>query len=211
MIRVGQRLKEVRLSKNLTLEQVSQATKIKTAFLDAIEKGEYQKLPSSAYAQGFIRNYAQYLELPKREVLAFFRREFDEAEFYKVLPDGFSQKESFPTFRIKLHQSVAIGVISLILLCGYLVYQYRFAFINPPLEVYTPQDDIQITSRSIVVSGKTDPNATVYVNNEPAFLSENGEFKKQIDLFPGKSLIQIKAVNRFGKETKSERKVFINQ
>ena len=52
MIRVGQLLRDERVRKRLTIEEVAKATKIRTNFLSAIEKGEYKKLPSSAYAQG---------------------------------------------------------------------------------------------------------------------------------------------------------------
>ena len=80
MIRAGEKLREERLKKHLTLEEVSRATKIKESFLLAIEKGEYKKLPPATYAQGFVRNYAGFLGMPEQEILAIFRREYDEEE-----------------------------------------------------------------------------------------------------------------------------------
>ncbi|MGH2637780.1 MAG: helix-turn-helix domain-containing protein, partial [Rhabdochlamydiaceae bacterium] len=70
------------------MEEIAAAIKIRPEFLSAIEKGDYQHLPSPAYASGFVTNYAAYLGFPKRETLALFRREFDEQKAYKVLPRG---------------------------------------------------------------------------------------------------------------------------
>ena len=85
MIRLGQRLREVRIGKGISLEEVSRATKIKIAFLSAIEDGMYEKLPSSSYAQGFVKNYVQFLGFSEREAMALFRREFDEKRIFKVV------------------------------------------------------------------------------------------------------------------------------
>src|SRR5436309_11870824 len=101
MVRVGQRLHEKRVQKKLTLEDIASATRIKARFLAAIESGEYTKLPSPAYAQGFVRNYASYLGLPKSEITALFRREFDEKKAYKVLPDSLTYTKEFPLKRIR--------------------------------------------------------------------------------------------------------------
>ena len=110
MIKVGQRLKEIRLRKGLSIEQVSNGTKIRPQFITAIEKGEYQKLPSPTYAQGFVRNYAEFLGAPKRETLALFRREFDEEQAYRVLPQGFSKQKDFPVTKIRIQKAVFVIV-----------------------------------------------------------------------------------------------------
>lgn len=209
MIRIGQKFYEERIKRGLTLQDIARATKIRTVFLSAIEKGDYQKLPSGSYTQGFIRNYAEYLGLPKRETLALFRREFDDQKAYKVLPDGFSKGKEFSVNRFKL-QEMSVAIILLFFLAlTYIVFQYRYAIINPPLEVYLPRENSLVSSTEITVSGKTDLNALVYINNSPISLNKEGVFKKTIDLFPGKRTIIIKSINRFGKETVLERHINI--
>jgi len=39
----------------------------------------------------------------------------------------------------------------------------------------------------VTVIGKTDSNAAVFVNSELAVLDKNGNFKKTISVFPGKT------------------------
>lgn len=206
MIRAGQKLREKRLSKGLTIEQVSKETKIRTSYITAIEKGDYQRLPASTYIQGFIRNYAKYLELNENDTLAIFRREFDEDAAFAVLPKGLV-KEDFPIKRIKVADTVKILVLLAIVLLGYILFQYRFAIISPPLEVSTPKDGTIVLSRTVVVSGNTDSNATVFVNNDNVSLDRNGNFKKSITVFPGKITVKIRAINYFGKEKIIERHI----
>ena len=206
MIRAGQKLKDKRIAKVLTIEQVSKETKIRASYLSAIEKGEYQKLPASTYIQGFVRNYAKYLDLNEQEILAIFRREFDEKKAFAVLPKGLV-KEDFPIKRIKLADTAKFIILLAIALLGYIFFQYRFAIISPPLEILTPKDGVIVLSSTVSVSGKTDPNATVFVNNDNVSLDSDGNFKKSINVFPGKIIIRIKAINYFGKEKIIERHI----
>lgn len=204
MIKAGQRLYNLRVNKSLTLEQISAATKIRPRFLAAIEKGEYDKLPSTAYAKGFVTNYASYLGVPQKEILALFRREFDEKKHLKVLPDSLAKNSGFTVRRINIGQSFIVASLVLLILGGYLGYQYRGVILAPPLMIDTPRQSKEVKN-DIMISGKTDPNATVYINNEPVSINSSGEFSKILSLFPGKSSLTIKARNRFGKETVLQR------
>lgn len=208
MLKVGQRLHRERLHRKLSLEDIAKATKIKQSFLAAIEKGEYHKLPSPAYAQGFVRNYAAYLGLSKAEISALFRREFDEKKAYQVLPDSLTQTQEFPLRRIKVQESLVILSIVLLLFLTFLAFQYRYMFLPPSLTVSSPKEGIT-TTREVNVLGKTDSNATVTVNNEPVSLNSDGKFSKNLTLFSGQTTITVKAKNRMGKETVVKREIIV--
>ena len=60
---IGQRLKKAREYRNLTLEKVEDATRIRLQFLQALEADDFSAMPSPVQARGFLRNYAQYLGL----------------------------------------------------------------------------------------------------------------------------------------------------
>lgn len=210
MIKVGQRLHEARIEKGLSLEEVATATKIRQSFLLAIEKGEYHKLPSSAYIQGFVKNYASYLGLPQKETVALLRREFNENELVKVLPEGLSTGAEIKLNTFRINQRIVVSILIFVVLLLYFGYQYRYAFINPPLSVSEPKEG-STYSQSLSVKGTTDPNATVYINNTPASLDKNGNFNKQISVFPGTETVSIKSQNRFGKTTSIERRITIQE
>jgi len=67
---IGQRLKKEREVRFLTLEKASEATRIRIVFLQALESDDYSVMPSAAQGRGFLRNYAEYLELNIDEMIA---------------------------------------------------------------------------------------------------------------------------------------------
>jgi cytoskeletal protein RodZ len=209
MIPIGQRLHTIRLQKKLSLEDVAKDIKIRQRFLSAIEKGEYDKLPSPAYAQGFITNYAEYLGVPKRETLALFRREFDEKAAYRVLPESLIKTKEFPLKRLKLHQSLLAVAGIVLIIAGYLLFQYRSVYLPPMLEVNSPQQNASITADEVLVKGRADIDATVTINNDAVSLNNKGEFSRQVSVFPGPTTLTIKARNRLGKETTINRTITV--
>lgn len=62
-VEIGQRLAEARESRNITLEQAEQETRIRLKYLMAMEAGEFDALPNPVVARGFLRSYARYLGL----------------------------------------------------------------------------------------------------------------------------------------------------
>lgn len=209
MIRLGHRLQEERKKQGLSLEQVAKGTRIRLGFLEAIEKGDYRRLPSSAYAQGFVKNYVEYLGLPTRELLALFRREFNEQEYLGVLPESFTKPKSITVNRFRLWQTFGVVALVLLVLVMYVFFQYKSAFFAPALSVSVPQEEQVIATQTITVTGSTEQNTTVTVNGLPTFIDSNGNFKKDITVFPGSSTITVKAVNSFGKISTLERHVTV--
>lgn len=209
MIRAGQKLSDARKRKGLKLSEVANATKIREEFLSSIEKGEYDNLPSPSYAQGFVRTYMRFLELPEKEIMPLFRREFAGDKGYEVLPEGLSDKKGVPLRRFKVRQVFVLGFLIVVLITLYILFQYRYTFINPPLSIESPKEMASLSSTTVTVSGKTDPSATLYVEDEAVTVDQDGNFKKEIVAFPGKTTITVKAVNRFGKQTSIDRHITI--
>ena len=108
MINVGQQFSEERIRQKLTLKEVSRATKIREEFLSAIERGDYKKLPSTAYAHGFVSNYAKFLGLSVEKSLAIFRREFDEKKSYDVLPKAFTNPREYSIRRLRIGRNLIL-------------------------------------------------------------------------------------------------------
>lgn len=199
MVRLGQRLHKERVRQKLSLEEIASAIKIKTVFLSAIERGEFSKLPSSSYAQGFVHNYSAYLGIPKAEITALFKREFDEKRAFKVLPDSLVQQKEFPVKRLKMQQSLLLAAGVFLVFLIYLLFEYRAAFFPPALSINSPEENAT-TNSEIIVTGNADASATVFVNGSPVPLDASGNFTRRLVLFSGKEKISVKAVNRFGKQ-----------
>ena len=65
-------LASIRRNRGLSLEQISQTTKISVRALQAIEEGEFKKLPGGIYNTSYIRQYAQAIEFDESEILAYY-------------------------------------------------------------------------------------------------------------------------------------------
>jgi cytoskeleton protein RodZ len=75
---VGQQLKQARQARNLTIEQVTEATHIRAYAIDALEDDNFDALPSPVQARGFLRLYTDYLGLSLEELITNQRGESAE-------------------------------------------------------------------------------------------------------------------------------------
>jgi len=60
---IGELLRETRLNKGYSYEDIQEITKIRTRYIKAIEEGDLTQLPGPFYSKAFIRTYAEALEL----------------------------------------------------------------------------------------------------------------------------------------------------
>lgn len=69
MDEVGSLLREAREAKGLTLAEAHEGTRINTRFLEALENGQYDLLPTQVHIKGYLRNYARFLDLDPEPLL----------------------------------------------------------------------------------------------------------------------------------------------
>ena len=69
MDEIGNILREAREAKGLTLAEIEESTRINRKFLDALENGEYERLPTAVHIRGYLRNYARFLDLDPSPLL----------------------------------------------------------------------------------------------------------------------------------------------
>jgi cytoskeleton protein RodZ len=68
----GERLRREREMRGITLEQISEHTKISTRNLRALETETFKQLPGGIFNKGFVRAYAKYLGINEEEAVADF-------------------------------------------------------------------------------------------------------------------------------------------
>ncbi len=91
---VGRVLRQAREHHGYDLPTVAQILRIRLAYLEAIERGRYDDLPGATYAVGFVRSYANYLDLDEQEVVRRFKDEVagidsaQELHFPKPVNEG---------------------------------------------------------------------------------------------------------------------------
>jgi cytoskeleton protein RodZ len=66
---VGATLREARDRRGWTIAGVAEYLRIRPVVLEAMEAGQFEKLPTGAYALGFVRTYADFLGLDRDEII----------------------------------------------------------------------------------------------------------------------------------------------
>ena len=73
-------LSTIRKNRGLSLEQIAETTKISIRSLDAIERGEFRKLPGGIYNTSYIRQYAHAIDYDEAVILSVYYREMGGPE-----------------------------------------------------------------------------------------------------------------------------------
>ncbi|PGW74285.1 helix-turn-helix domain-containing protein [Bacillus cereus] len=92
MTELGQKLKETREAKGLSIDQLHEITKIQKRHLVAIEEGNYDVLPGAFYARAFIKQYADAVGLNGEELLVEHQSTIPQSEKREVPQVSTGQK-----------------------------------------------------------------------------------------------------------------------
>ncbi|MBO9128893.1 helix-turn-helix domain-containing protein [Bacillus sp. 165] len=84
MTELGNRLKEARVEKGFSLDELQEVTKIQKRYLIGIEEGNYKVLPGNFYVRAFIRQYAEALGLDPEEIFEEYKAEIPAAATAEV-------------------------------------------------------------------------------------------------------------------------------
>ncbi|WP_085992354.1 helix-turn-helix domain-containing protein [Oceanobacillus senegalensis] len=77
---IGAKLKEARVSKELSLDELQEITKIQKRYLTAIEEGKLEILPGKFYARAFIKEYANAVGIDPSDLLEEHKEEIPKTE-----------------------------------------------------------------------------------------------------------------------------------
>lgn len=70
---VGEILRRTRVHYGQSLEDAANYLRIRAAWLEALERGEIDRLPGRAYAIGYVRTYSEYLGLDGEKMIQIFK------------------------------------------------------------------------------------------------------------------------------------------
>ncbi len=199
MKNISEILKKTRIQSGLTLDEIESNTKIKKSYLEFIENGEFNKLPSISAAKGFIKIYSKYLGLNYEEALVIFRRENKNEENHMLT----KKKRRIKVNSIKnKYISLYIFLISLILILAliYGIHEYIIFKMPPKIEMYTPSSQNFTThNSSVLFSGKITLGDYIYIDGDKINnINLNGTFSQKVGLQEGLNNINIRIKNPLG-------------
>jgi cytoskeleton protein RodZ len=137
MATFGANLRREREMRGVPLDEIAAATKISVRCLQALEAGEFSKLPGGIFTRSFIRAYAKYLGLNEETVMAEFQAvgpPMEEADLSKLTPSQTKPAE------VKSRAPLLIVLVAVVLLFGvYGIYKYSRAAAKPNLAGSAPR------------------------------------------------------------------------
>lgn len=196
MFRASVILKNAREDRSLELEEISKKLKISLRYLRAIEAEDRPNFPQEPYCSLIIKDYAAFLGLNGEEILSLFRRDF--ANLTKTKTQSDAKIFITPQFTFK----IAV-IASIVIFAAYLVLEYA-KFNHPPnLKVNWPTQNT-LSQSSFDITGTTDADSTIRINNELVIVDQNGNFEKKVSLNATDTLVTVESKSPSGKTTRSE-------
>lgn len=201
MISVGALLKNAREKKKLTLRDVEKRIKVREQFLIALEHDKWETFTSRIYITGILNNYARFLGLDERKVLAFFRREYERIEEIK-----FKERVSSSYLSSDSKKTIIGGLILIcILLLGYFSYQ-MYQYLKPPtVTILSPKESTFKRQPTVKVVGKTENEAVITIMGERVYQNKDGIFEYIFPLKNKTNTLLIEVVGANGKKASLHR------
>lgn len=210
---LGEKLTAHRQSMGLSQEKVARSMNINVRYIRLFERNNYKALPADVYALNILKHYAQTLKLNPYTVAEIFKKE--KALYLKTqqsknkMEQRRWQKVSNFILNPKFIKYGAIFLLILAMLY-YLGWSVNKIISPPMLVIYTPEDNFVTTERQIIVSGQTEKEVTLKINNQPILLDQNGNFSVPLDLQKNLNLIKISAQKKNSKTQVLYRQVIVN-
>ena len=208
---LGEVLIEQRKRKRVAIEQAAKDIKIDLKYLQALENGEYDKLPQGVYGKSFLREYCRYLRLSYKNLVKIYDEENGLRTDTEKSAEVFSHKRAKKSYFLSLPKIIRNIILVLLVLAGffYLGLKFKDIVAPPGILINFPPENYVTEDNKINISGKTEINARIFINDEEIVGNEAGEFSKTIDLKEGVNIIKIRANKRYGKDAEVIRQVLV--
>lgn len=204
---LGEKLRSLRKDRHLRVQDLSRRINVKVAYIEALEKGQYDSLPTRVYVKGFVRSYAQFFSVPEKVLLDLFDREYGVYQniYHKDVEEEVNKLPKVP--RLVFTPRIVIAIIGFFVLSSVGLYLYFSVdnFVSSPwIVIDAPAYGSTINSDKVIVKGKTKKNSRVFINEQQIFVDKDGAFENEVGLTLGVNVINVRSINRFDKESVEE-------
>lgn len=160
MGQLGDTFRERRASLGISLDTAESETRIRKRLLEALEAGDYDKLPNPGYVRGYVSSYARYLELDPIPMLAMYRAETGAGRYHDINiadePLVRRHEQHAVPWRVGV---IAFAIIAVLALLGWATYRAMRPTTTPPIPATTGS----ATSKGSTTTQNTVPPFTLKV------------------------------------------------
>lgn len=207
---IGEILAEERTRHRISKAQLSRKTRIREAYLDALEENRFEELPPAAFVKGYIKTYAKMFGFDHAPVLALLRRDYKESATGTLIPRDFIAPVIVSARPMRTVTVVVVLLFAgLLSVFGYIGFQW-YQLQKPPQLVIEEPVLRQEVGPNVTVRGFTDPEAVVAVNTQPVALRPDGTFETQVTFVSeGIATLVIESTDRRGKTAQEVRQIYV--
>jgi hypothetical protein len=170
----GKCLKAERESRNLSLKQVSESTKIKERLLKDIEDDQYEHLPHPVYVKGFLTAYARYLGLDPHDIILRYQKYVESLTLSKEL----GLKQRMPPSKKRVNLWLSIIIFGIILLIAIFIYSIPLKHMRGFLPSFEKKESVPIPLPSMPSSLPIQKE----VETQPTNQSEKSQTARPTDI-----------------------------
>ena len=205
---IGEILKQARYKTGLSLKMVSRHIGIDKKYLQALENDKWSELPGEVYAKNFLKKYCDFLEINfydlniDFEKINTFKNHDHQNDFRKK-----TQKKDFLNLPKVFQIFFLIIIITSILI--YIFFQINSIIHEPKITIYHPVSDLIINDNNIEISGETENEVSIKINNELILLNSQNQFFQTLNLQQGLNIIKIEGKTKYSKTKIIERKIVV--
>jgi len=225
MNNLGEKLKKRREALGLNLQKVAKISRLRQAYLERLEKGEYEKLPADIYTRNFLKTYSKIIGLNENEIIKEYEKErglIDEKpksqKQKKLSISGLLSRLLLSRFRYPFginynfiltprFLSWLFFIFIFLLSLFYIIWQLDF-FISPPkINLIYPEEDLVVYQNLIEINGNVSQESKLTINGQAINIDKDGNFREAISLQSGINTITIEATNKIGKKNSIIRQI----
>ncbi len=207
---VAEQLRSARQERKIKLEDAAQKLNISRKYLEALEKGDFGKLPTGVYGKNFLREYSLFLGLDSNELEKIFQKEID-ATGDSPQNNLFSRQIAKMRYFLAMPKIIKNFVISIIVIIffAYLGLAVKEIISPPYLFIENPQKNFVTEKKTINIIGAAEGEAQITINGKQALTDANGAFAERVSLKNGINIITVVAKKRYGRENIIKRQVLV--
>lgn len=164
---LGERLRQEREARGVSLDEIARNTRIGVRLLKAIEEETFDQLPGGIFNKSFVQQYAQYLELDEKQAVRDYLR-----ATAAVRETQYPQSASAPPssiFASKAFLRLALGSAAIVLVAFLVWLMIRGS---------RPQPDFQIAAVEPPGAATSQETATPISNSKSVFAANSQQTER---------------------------------
>jgi len=172
MFEIGTTLRDSRIRRDISLQQAEEDTKIRVKYIQAMENEDFDVLPAGTYVKGFLRTYAEYLDLDAQLLIDEYNERFGTGEHreHMIQPARPAKNETAPkTGRRHQTNYILVAILALVIIAVLAYLGWGNASSQKPSLVTTTETES--TQATAATQAETAPKTTTApTQTQPAAL-----------------------------------------